>query len=1185
MRIVRYLFLFAALSPTLAQAQSLVGGEEGQPYHARRYAAEEYALHNQNWAVAQDGRGVVYVGNRFGVLEYDGERWRTIRVPNEAVRSLVHSGDGRLYVGGVREIGYLAPDSLTGMGYVSLLGAVPEEHRTFADVWTTFETSEGIYFQTFERIFRWDGARMQVWTTDDRFHKAFVAHDGYYVREENVGLLQIVGDEIRPVPGGDRFAAERVDVILPHGDGALLVRTRNEGFFLLADGLVQRFPTEADPYLADKRVYEAAVLHDGSLALTTTSGSVVLMEQSGRVRRILGRDVGLQPDDLVLAAMPDQQRGLWLALDNGILRVDVPTGLTKLGNSSGLQGTAYEIVRHDGHLYVGTTQGLFRLRPGRRLGTAAVFEPPRFERVAGIEEQNYALLSTDSGLLAATNGGIYEVGAGGARLVSSRKAFTLWQQEDGARVFAGLKQGVAVMQRTAAGWADSSTIGGVAEEIRSIGRGPDGALWLGTLFEGVLRVELDEGLEAEVMRYGPAEGLPSGPALVWEYDGNLAFQTMEGLFRLHDDAGRRAFRPDSTLNAAILPDGVTHYVVSGDPVDGLWVAKEREVEVFRRDAGGRLVNQTPPALRIPGIRIRAVFDEGNGVVWVASEEGLFRYDGTMEKTYAEPYHALVRRVRDRSGAIVYDGAPTDGPAARVPYERNNLRFVFSAPSFNAPEVTRYQHWLEGFDDGWSEWSPEAHKEYTNLPEGVYRFHVRARNAQGVLSREGGYSFHVLPPWYRTWWAYASYFLLAGGVVWGYGRIRLRHHAAELARERDINRQLETANARLREANERLQQADKLKDDFLANTSHELRTPLTSILGFASVLREELTGEARTFATMIQQGGERLLGTVNALLDMARLQADLMELEPDDLDAVAEVRELARSLEPQAEEKGLYLDVIPGPPEVHARLDRSCLERILLNVVGNAIKFTHEGGVTLGVEATEDEVTFVVRDTGIGIPEEFLPELFGDFKQASSGYGRSYEGNGLGLAITRRIVHLLGGDITVESEAGRGTEFRIRLPRYSEAVPADAVADAGPPLSAHLRVLLVECPDKPHARLRRLLGGPGLRVVSGSEAGYDAMLEGPYDLLLLDSQLSPLASGQTLLEAARAIPSHERTPAVAVTSYAIPGDGELYRRLGFTAHIGKPITRQRIRRIVELALAERGAAPRSPAEYELAEVHA
>ena len=1169
-RVIYYVFLLVALNPASVPAQSLVAGEEGRPHYARRYTADEYRLHNQNWSVAQDARGVVYAANTYGVLEYDGRAWRTISIPNELVRSLAVGKDGQVYVGGIQEVGYLTPGLLGEMRYVSLLDRLPEAARGFSDVWTTLATPDGVYFQAPGYVFRWDGQQMQVWTTDDRFHKAFVVGDTYYVREENVGLLRIRGDELEPVPGGDRFADERIDVLLPHEENALLVRTRTQGFLRIDGEQIHPFETEADAYLADRRVYHAAVLHDGSYALTTTSGSVVLMGRDGQVRRILGSDIGLQPDDLVLFAMPDQQRGLWLALDDGLLRVDVPAALTLFGSSSGLQGTVYDMFRHDGTLFVGTTQGLYRLQPGRSLeGNAAVFEPPRFVPVEGVSEQSYLMFSAGESLLVATNGGVYEVRDGRTRLVQEGKAFALWQDVRTGEVLAGLKEGVAVLENGPHGWAGTGRLRGVNEEIRSIGQAEDGTLWLGTLLNGILHVEREE--DGGVQRYGTADGLPDGPVLVWSFGSGVAFHTMQGLYRLEDrtDSDRKTFVPDSVLNAAVRPDGDTHYVVAEGAEGELWIARDRQVELYRPDERGALVDRTPPALHIPGIRVRSVFDEGNGVVWVATEEGLFRYDGTTDKTYAEPYRALVRRVTARNDTPVYGGTePEEGSdePPRIAYERNSLRLKFSAPTFNAPEATHYQYWLEGFDEGWSAWSGETQKEYTNLPEATYHIRVRARNAQGVISEEAVYTVRVLPPWYRTWWAYTLYGLLAATVLWAYGRVRIRHHARELERERAVNRQLETANTRLRQANERLHQADKLKDDFLANTSHELRTPLTSILGFASVLQEELRGEARTFAAMIQQGGERLLGTVNALLDMARLQADLMELEPTDLDVVEEVREIVRMLEPQAAHKGLALTVVPERADLTARMDRFCLERILVNIVGNAIKFTDEGGVTVFVDATDAEVLLTVRDTGIGIREESLSDIFSEFRQASTGYARTYEGNGLGLSITQRTVQLLGGDIEVESEVERGSEFRIRLPRYDRREALVPAPDAEALFPEPPRLLLVEEPTRPQARLRHFLE-PHVRldVVTGEAAGMEAMRAARYDLVLLDSQLPALDSGLSLLDAVRLLPGYEGTPVVAVTSYAVPGDWELYRRLGFAGHVGRPITKQRLMRVLDEAL--------------------
>jgi signal transduction histidine kinase len=630
------------------------------------------------------------------------------------------------------------------------------------------------------------------------------------------------------------------------------------------------------------------------------------------------------------------------------------------------------------------------------------------------------------------------------------------------------------------------------------------------------------------------------------------------------------FVPDEAANAVIEPDGETSSLVNIDQSGRLWVVKEGRVRVYGRTGDSEYEDVTPPALHLTDVPDRFLYVESTtGVAWIAGEQGLIRYDPSVEKTYDAPYAALVRRVVAGEDSVVYGGAGSI--QARIPelaYERNNLHFTFSAPTFNAPEETEYQYWLEGFDAGWSKWTRETRKEYTNLPEARYRFRVRARNAQGVVSQEGGYALEVLPPWYRTWWAYLSYVTLGGLVVWAYGHVRLRQHRRMLAYEQQVNRRLDTANARLREANERLHHADKLKDDFLANTSHELRTPLTAILGFAGVLQEELEDDLQQFAVMIRRGGERLLETVNAMLDMARLQADMVDVQLTDLDVVEAATEVARGLEPLAREKGLFVRVMPESLEVPARMDRFCLERVLVNLIGNAIKFTEEGGVTVLVDATDDEVHLVVRDTGIGIEQEALPGLFEEFQQASTGYGRTHEGNGLGLAITQRIVHMLDGEIEVESRVGGGTTFRITLPRYDQrehAQPGGTEAQV-PLFPTSTRLLLIEDAERPQIRLRHLLAPHcELAVAVGAEDGLASLRAESYDAVLIDGHLDPLASGTSALDALRLLPGCAEIPAVAVTGFKMPGDHERFIGLGYAGHLAKPFTGRRLFLLLESVL--------------------
>lgn len=785
----------APSSPAFSPAVAPRDGEAGRPF-VRHYLPREYGALEQNWAIAQDDRGVVYVGNNAGVLEYDGVSWRVIAVPNKSVvRSLANDGHGRIYLGAVNDFGYLAPGANGATTFVSLLEHVPAGNRAFGDVWRTLLAPDGIYFQSQQYLFRWANGRIRVWQPQTRFHRAAVAGGTVYVGQPETGLMRLAGDRLVEVPGGRQFANETRPVILPVDGGRILVGTRADGLFLGDGKSMTRFPTEVDGWLRTADLYRGATLPDGTLALTSSGAGMAIIDTRGRLLQRLEASNGLA--DTLYYVYPDAQGGLWVGYEGGIARVETPSPISLHQPSPEFPAGGIAFMhRHQGTLYTATSRGVFLLSPAPA-GPAGAGQAGRFVRVAGLSPtvQCWWLVSVDdpgapgrSQLLAATGDGVYRIEGARATPVQESVAGSFMaavlhrSKKDPTRVFVGLFDGLASLRLDAGRWLSEGRVPGINDEVRTIAEDADGRLWLGTAATGVLRLTM--GAAPRVERFGVDQGLPAGGVTVSWAAGRPVFLTPVDLFRFDEARGR--FLPDPTFKiAAMDPNGYGGFLWE-DPQGNVWVNLGRESAVAKPKAGGGYTVVKQPFGRFAGFAVTFIYPDADGVAWFAGRDGLVRYDPGRPAAAVAAAPALVRRVLLRDGGTLHAAAGAASP--ELPYESNALRFEYAAPSFGDESANRYQTRLEGLDPAWSDWGRETTRDYTNLPPGSYRFQVRPKNLYGQVGGEAVYAFTILPPWYRTWWAYGCYLALLGAAVLGIDRVQRRR---VLGKERERSRLVET----------------------------------------------------------------------------------------------------------------------------------------------------------------------------------------------------------------------------------------------------------------------------------------------------------------------------------------------------------------------------------------------------------
>lgn len=828
------------------------------------YNRHEYNAANQNWMVAQHANGWMYFANNKGLLEYDGAYWNLYPIPHQAkMRSLAMGRDNRIYVGGLKEFGYFTPNQLGGLQYHSLSKHL--DPHTVSNIWQVHLIYNKVYYQGDRYLFCYDNGKLRTIDCNGVSFSGVVNNKLYFTNKNGLWSMSSKGKSY--VAGSAFLGNNNVVALLPYR-GQLMVVTSGLGIFLF-DGTRFTKPFVAiDAYLASHRTTCAAIDQTTMAVGTADAGLLVIDMARQNVERI-SIDNGLQNKSLLSLAF-DSNHNLWLGLDNGIDYVPLNSDLFFLNSKLTSIGAGYCSVLYRGKMYLGTNQGIY----ASSIPTS-VNAPVTLSLEPGLTGLAHCMYVYDDKLFCGGRNFFAMIDGAQVHHFDRRG---VWHVEaintDDNILLVGTYWGLEVMKKRNGVWQMANQIAGVNTSAKTMFVEPEsGNVWLANKSDGLWRMTLDTRFTKVLRkkRYN-TKALPVGDNVyIAQIDHHTVVASRNGLFSY--DPNTDALEHASALEQKL--DGRTIYTyINQDEMGRIWYVANGILKRIDPTTGHKSAylgdNMIEDFEHVAPINARQVV--------VGTEDGFALIDMSKSNNRVARLNLQIRKFYVTNGrdSLVYGRSIADNiTPIDIRYRDNSVRIEYGCTDYDHNEVVAYAYRLKGFDDRWSESTSSTMKEYTDLPEGNYTFEVKVMTDGGKKPTVASVSFTVLPPWYRSWWAYTIYALLfIYGVYLAYTRYKQSRERLIQMKDDEMNRQKTVLERDIDEKNKQIGvlEEEKLRSELNYKSDELVKTTLNVVRKneMLQKIRKHAESLSRTISegnlVAIRQGMLRLITQIDTNIE-------------------------------------------------------------------------------------------------------------------------------------------------------------------------------------------------------------------------------------------------------------------------------------------------------------------------------